>query len=127
MRKCLHFIQKLTRVQSNKGPQGYHFWGNYKQYIRLVMIPSAGTVADTETTFQKENLLVTDNLSLVYGILSIIKEPLIQICYQILNVFKSFLKNFLWELEEVTWALKMAQKGVVVDGYSADLRLNGDV
>ena len=34
---------------------------------------------------------------------------------------------FIGNKKKVTWALKMAQKGVVVDGYSADLRLNGDV
>ena len=123
----LQTIHKIGRNKFVSVSLPFTFMSNTETEHKLVMIPSAGTVADTGTTFQKENLLVTDNLSLVYGILSIIKEPLNQICYQILNVFKSFLKNFLWELEEVTWALKMAQKGVVVDGYSADLRLNGDV
>ena len=56
---------KFVSVSLVRPKPPFTFMSNTETEHKLVMIPSAGTVADTRTTFQKENLLVTDNLSLV--------------------------------------------------------------
>ena len=57
---------------------------NHHFHLGRILKPKP-KLAGTETTFQRENL--ADNLALVLGIFSIIK------CWQILNIFKIFLKT----------------------------------